>query len=175
MEIPRRGQRPSMALPEIYVHDSHPSDRYRQSSRSNSIHSIISPSSAMPIPHAREAIPPPLPPPRHIADIAENGSNGTDIAWKWGNPHQELDWGRSVSSGQVFMAVLQVGAVWPRDQKLRVEEVRMQRSNQVLMETQEILLPPSRKMKGMRASLAQVLGQTCELHYPRLITMAHAI
>ncbi|PQE23893.1 C2H2 finger domain-containing protein [Rutstroemia sp. NJR-2017a WRK4] len=98
MEIPRRGQRPSMALPEIYVHDSHPSDRYRQSSRSNSIHSIISPSSAMPIPHAREAIPPPLPPPRHIADIAENGSNGTDIAWKWGNSHQELDWGRSVSS-----------------------------------------------------------------------------
>lgn len=87
-----------MALPEIYVHDSHPSERYRQSSRSSSIHSIISPSSAMPIPHAREAVPPPLPPPRHIADIAENGSNGTDIAWQWGNSHQEMDWGRSVSS-----------------------------------------------------------------------------
>ena len=106
-----RGQKPGLIspLPEICVQDSHPSDRYsdrysdrhRQSSRSGSYHSATSPTPAagpMSIPNAREAPPPPLPPPKIIPDIAENGGRGIDLAWHWGNSHREIDWGKSVSS-----------------------------------------------------------------------------
>ena len=101
MEIPRRGSRPALALPEIYVHDSNPSDRFRNSSRSSSYNSASSPSTAsgpMSIPNARDPIPPPLPPPRHLADIADGGNNGPDIAWQWGNSHEGSGWGGSISS-----------------------------------------------------------------------------
>jgi hypothetical protein len=99
MEIPHRGARPT-ALPEIYVHD--PSERFRTSSRSssyNSTSSLATSAMAMSIPNAREAPPPPLPPPRHLADIADGGHNGQDIAWKWGNSQDDRsDWGRSTPS-----------------------------------------------------------------------------
>jgi hypothetical protein len=102
MEIPHRGARPSMALPEIHIHDSNPSDRFRTSSRSSSYNSTSSPATSsipMSIPNAREPPPPPLPPPRHLADIADGGSNGPDIAWKWGNSHVDnSDWGQSIAS-----------------------------------------------------------------------------
>jgi hypothetical protein len=53
----------------------------------------------MSIPNAREPPPPPLPPPRHLADIADGGSNGPDIAWKWGNPHVDnSDWGQPIAT-----------------------------------------------------------------------------
>lgn len=100
MEIPRRGPRPPLALPEIYVHDSNPTDRFRNSSRSSSYSSLSSPATAsgpMSIPNARDPVPPPLPPPRHLADIASGGNNGPDIAWQWGNSHQLNGWG-SISS-----------------------------------------------------------------------------
>ncbi|KAH8821216.1 hypothetical protein F5884DRAFT_745545 [Xylogone sp. PMI_703] len=92
MEIP---QRTSMGLPEIYVQDSHSADRFRSSS--SSYHS----SGAIPmsIPNARDPVPPPLPPPRHIADIAEGGHNGEDLAWKWGNP--DSAWGSAASTASI--------------------------------------------------------------------------
>jgi hypothetical protein len=94
MEIPHRGVRPSMALPEIHIHDSNPSDRFRISSRSSSYNSTSSPATSsipMSIPNAREPPPPPLPPPRHLAD--------TDLAWKWGNSYVDnSDWGQSIAT-----------------------------------------------------------------------------
>jgi hypothetical protein len=102
MEIPHRGSRPALVLPEIYVqHDSNPSDRFRNSSRSSSYNSASSPSTAsgpMSIPNSRDPVPPPLPPPRHLADIADGGNNGPDIAWQWGNSHSGGGWGESISS-----------------------------------------------------------------------------
>jgi hypothetical protein len=105
MDIPHRGARPSGALPEIYVHNPNPSDRFRTSSSSSSYNSTSSPSTSsipMSIPHSRDPVPPPLPPPRHLADIADGGNNGPDIAWQWGNSHQDSssDWGRSIASVQ---------------------------------------------------------------------------
>lgn len=98
MDIPHRGQRPSLGLPEIYVHESNPVDRYRSSGRSSSYNSASSPSAIpMSIPNAREPVPPPLPPPRHIAEFANGGNNGPDTAWRWGNS-QEDAWGKSVAS-----------------------------------------------------------------------------
>lgn len=96
MDIPHRGPRP--ALPEIKFHDSNPSDRFRHPSRSSSTNSILSPSAAsgpMSIPNARDPVPPPLPPPKHLADIADGGCNGPDIAWQWGNSHMDTEWGGS--------------------------------------------------------------------------------
>jgi hypothetical protein len=102
MEIPRRGPRPSVALPEIYVHDSNPSDRFRTSRSSSSYNSTSSPSTSsipMSIPHSRDPVPPPLPPPRHLADIVDGRHDRPDIAWQWGNSHEDnSDWGRSIAS-----------------------------------------------------------------------------
>jgi hypothetical protein len=90
-----------MALPEIYVQDSNPSNRYRASSRSSSYNSASSPATSsipMSIPNSREPVPPPLPPPRHLHDIADGGNNGPDIAWQWGNSHEESrNWGSASS------------------------------------------------------------------------------
>ncbi|PVH84447.1 hypothetical protein DL98DRAFT_512348 [Cadophora sp. DSE1049] len=100
MEIPHRGARPMGSLPQIQIHD--PSEMYRKSSRSSSYNSASSPdlsSIPMSIPNAREFVPPPLPPPRHLADIADGGHNGPDIAWKWGNDHTDnRDWGKATAS-----------------------------------------------------------------------------
>ena len=98
--IPHRA-RAIQGPPAIYVHDSNPSDRFRISSRSSSYNSTASPatlSGAMAIPNARDPVPPPLPPPRHLADIADNGNNGPDIAWKWGNYQEESAWESSAPS-----------------------------------------------------------------------------
>jgi len=104
MEIPRRGARPPVALPEIYVHNPNPSDRFRTSSSSSSHNSTSSPSTfsiPMSIPNSRDPVPPPLPPPRHLADIADGGINGPDIAWQWGNSHGDSsDWGGPIASVQ---------------------------------------------------------------------------
>jgi len=87
-------------LPQIQIHD--PSEMYRKSSRSSSYNSASSPGlSSIPIsiPNAREFVPPPLPPPRYLADIADGGHNGPDIAWKWGNSHTDSrDWGKAAAS-----------------------------------------------------------------------------
>jgi len=103
MEIPHRGARP-VALPEIYVHDPNPSDRFRTSSSSSSYNSTSSPSTSsipMSIPHSQDPVPPPLPPPRYLADIGDDRNNGPDIAWQWGNSLSHgSDWGRSGASVQ---------------------------------------------------------------------------
>lgn len=83
------------------MHDSNPTDRYRNSSRSSSYNSASSPSTVpgpMSIPNARDPVPPPLPPPRHLADIAAGGNNGPDLAWQWGNSPEGSGWGGSLSS-----------------------------------------------------------------------------
>lgn len=99
MEIPRRGSRP-VGLPEIYVQDSNPPNRYRTISRSSSYNSASSPISSsipMSIPNASEPVPPPLPPPRHTVGSGRN--NGADLGWKWGNSHEEAHgWGGSLST-----------------------------------------------------------------------------
>jgi hypothetical protein len=91
-----------VALPEIYVHDPNPSDRFRTSRSSSSYNSTSSPSTSsipMSIPHSRDPVPPPLPPPRHLADLVEGGNNGHDIAWQWSNSREDSsDWGRSIAS-----------------------------------------------------------------------------
>ncbi|TVY30585.1 hypothetical protein LHYA1_G000613 [Lachnellula hyalina] len=102
MDIPHRGLRPSLALPEIYVHESNP-EHFRSSSRSSSYNSTSSPTTSsipMSIPHSRtDFVPPPLPPPTHLADIASGGNNGPDLAWRFGNSHGSTsDWGGSMSS-----------------------------------------------------------------------------
>lgn len=43
----------------------------------------------MAIPRAREEIPPPLPPPRHIEDLRA----GQDPGWQWGNTNSPKDTG----------------------------------------------------------------------------------
>lgn len=101
MEIPHRGPRSSLALPEIYIHESN-QDHFRTSSRSSSYNSGSSPATSaipMSIPNSREFVPPPLPPPKHLDDIADGGNNGPDLAWKFGNtPSATSDWGGSISS-----------------------------------------------------------------------------
>lgn len=98
MDIPHRGQRPSLSLPEIYVHESHPNERYhRASSRSSPYNSASSPgpsSVPMSIPNAREPVPPPLPPPKNTAAL----TGQHDIAWQWGNSPEGEGWGRAASS-----------------------------------------------------------------------------
>ncbi len=100
MDFPPRADR-SGGLPEIFVHDSNHPDRFRMPSRSMSYNLSASPptaSIAMSIPNAREPVPPPLPPPRYLADIAD-GSHGRDLAWQWGNSHEDnSQWGRSATS-----------------------------------------------------------------------------
>ncbi|CZT06295.1 related to zinc finger protein [Rhynchosporium graminicola] len=51
----------------------------------------------MSIPNVREIAPPPLPPPRYLADLADRGHNEPDIAWKWGNSPKDGAWGDSTS------------------------------------------------------------------------------
>jgi hypothetical protein len=102
MDIPQRGPRSSVALPDIHVHDSLPTDRYRPS-KSSPYSSTSSPSNIsgpMSIPKSRDLVPPPLPPPRYMADIAEGGKNGSDIAWHWANSHvrEDSNWRGSISS-----------------------------------------------------------------------------
>jgi hypothetical protein len=48
-----------------------------------------SPAVAMAIPRAREEVPPPLPPPRHIEDLRA----GQDPGWQWGNTNSPIDTG----------------------------------------------------------------------------------
>ncbi|KAG9238394.1 hypothetical protein BJ875DRAFT_367973 [Amylocarpus encephaloides] len=86
MDIPHRpGARPS-GLPEIFVHDSNSNDRFRNFSRSSAHNPpSASPAIAMSIKGSREPVPPPLPPPREMADIASGGNNGPDLAWKFAN------------------------------------------------------------------------------------------
>ncbi|KAH7356713.1 hypothetical protein BKA65DRAFT_213005 [Rhexocercosporidium sp. MPI-PUGE-AT-0058] len=99
MDIPHRGARPMGNLPQIQIHD--PSEMYRKSSRSSSYNSAAPPGlSSIPvsIPNAPDFVPPPLPPPRHLADIADGGHNGPDIAWKWGNSQTERGWGKAAPS-----------------------------------------------------------------------------
>lgn len=47
----------------------------------------------MAIPWTREAVPPPLPPPRHLPEF----SSGTDVGWRWGNDPNGIDFGRPAS------------------------------------------------------------------------------
>lgn len=99
MDIPHR-TRPSLALPEIYVHESNP-EKFRSKSRSSSYNSASSPSTSaipMSIPNSRDPVPPPLPPPKYLKDIASGGNNGPDIAWRFGNSHGTSDWGGSIPS-----------------------------------------------------------------------------
>lgn len=98
--IPHRAKAPPV-LPEIYVQASNPSDRFRMYSKPATYNST-SPADIpgpMSIPYAREPVPPPLPPPRHLSDIVDGGHNGLDIAWQWGNSHEDNGWGRSVAPG----------------------------------------------------------------------------
>lgn len=86
-----------MSLPQLHVHDSSPPDRFRSSSRPsfNSSLSRSLTSVQMPIPNMRDPVPPPLPPPKHLADIATGGDNGLDIASQWDNSRVDTERGDS--------------------------------------------------------------------------------
>ncbi|ESZ97100.1 hypothetical protein SBOR_2530 [Sclerotinia borealis F-4128] len=105
MNIPvRGGQKPGFntPLPEICVQDSHHPDRYSdkyfedQHAYQSALSSRFAAAGPMSIPNAREAPPPPLPPPRYIPDISENGRG--DIGWQWANQDRDINWGGPVSS-----------------------------------------------------------------------------
>ncbi|KAI9815031.1 MAG: hypothetical protein M1827_002874 [Pycnora praestabilis] len=70
-------------------------DRYRSTSRSSSYNSTSQSivSGPMSIPNAKEYVPPPLPPPRHIPEL----KNGSDMGWQWGNENNG-SFGKSVGS-----------------------------------------------------------------------------
>jgi hypothetical protein len=53
----------------------------------------------MTIPYARGP-PPPLPPPRHLADILSDVHDGPEVEWQWSDLHVTSDWGRSMPSFQ---------------------------------------------------------------------------
>lgn len=89
MDIPSRVTSAQRTQPET-VFDSNPSDRFRNSSRSD-MNNSRSPSGPLSIPNARgSGPPPPLPPPRIVAGVS---SPATDVAWQWGN--REDLWGTS--------------------------------------------------------------------------------
>jgi hypothetical protein len=95
MEIPHRGTG-LVDLPQIHVHDSILPERFRSSSRpsfNSSLSSPLTSSVPMPIPNMRRSVPPPLPPPKYLADIAAERDNG--IAWQWGNLRADTEWSQS--------------------------------------------------------------------------------
>jgi len=73
------------STPSIRVYESHryalPHHHHRPTHPS--------PAVAMAIPRAREEVPPPLPPPRHIEDLRP----GQDPGWQWGNTNSPRDTG----------------------------------------------------------------------------------
>lgn len=76
------------STPSIRVYESH---RYSLPHHHRPSHP--SPAVAMAIPRAREEVPPPLPPPRHIEDLRA----GQDSGWQWGNTNSPKDTGFSGS------------------------------------------------------------------------------
>lgn len=70
----------SSSTPSIRVYESH--HRYALPHHHR-------PAVAMAIPRAREEVPPPLPPPRHIEDLRA----GQDPGWQWGNTNSPRDTG----------------------------------------------------------------------------------
>ncbi|KAH8602210.1 hypothetical protein B0O99DRAFT_648039 [Bisporella sp. PMI_857] len=105
MNIPISPRTRGPALPQIYVQDSNPSDRFRTSGGATSYNSTSSPANIpgpMAIRNRREPVPPPLPPPRYVPDIPDNEKNEPDHAWHWRNPREDDNWERSapdVASG----------------------------------------------------------------------------
>jgi hypothetical protein len=76
-------------------------DRFRTSTMQSSYDSKSPLTNHFPmsIPNSRDPVPSPLPPPRHLADIADGGSNGPDIAWLRGNSHVDnSDLGQPIAS-----------------------------------------------------------------------------
>lgn len=71
-----------MDTPEIFVSHHRRPPRYPPYS-----------ASPMAIPSAHDAVPPPLPPPRHIPDLGA----GQDPGWQWGNDPSGADFGRAAS------------------------------------------------------------------------------
>jgi hypothetical protein len=76
----------SSTTPSIRVYESH-----RYSLPHHHRPSQPSPAVAMAIPRARDEVPPPLPPPRHI----ENLRAGQDPGWQWGHTNSPRDTGFS--------------------------------------------------------------------------------
>ncbi|RAL64540.1 hypothetical protein DID88_002014 [Monilinia fructigena] len=160
MDIPMHGRNPTFhtPLPEICVQDSHHPDRYldRYSDQPR-YHSTPSTPAAGPmsIPNAREAPPPPLPPPRYIPDISENGRG--DLGWQWANQHRDINWEGSISSvpaGSVCMGVMLVAIAYQTsDQILGVEEAQMPLSPHPHCKTRVAIRMRCRKMKDTRVFL----------------------
>ncbi|KAH0544135.1 hypothetical protein GP486_008530 [Trichoglossum hirsutum] len=77
-------------LPSIQIHVPSSSVDRRSASRSSPFTTDQQPSrgpNPMPIPNARQEVPPPLPPPRYISDLTPGGS---DLAWEYANSHASL-------------------------------------------------------------------------------------
>ncbi|CAI6338595.1 unnamed protein product [Periconia digitata] len=71
---------PASSTPSIHIYDTASFHRYSMPHHHR-------PSGAMPIPRARDEVPPPLPPPRNL-DLSEE-----DAGWKWGNTNSPSDTG----------------------------------------------------------------------------------
>jgi hypothetical protein len=80
----RAGITMSSSTPSIRVYESH---RYSLPHHHRPAHP--SAAVAMAIPRAREEVPPPLPPPRHIEDLRA----GRDPGWQWGNTNNDTGFG----------------------------------------------------------------------------------
>ncbi|KAH7125346.1 hypothetical protein B0J11DRAFT_434070 [Dendryphion nanum] len=93
---------PAASTPSIRIYDSAPVHRYPIPHHRRP--SFPSPSGAMAIPRAREDVPPPLPPPRHLNGLSE----GQDPGWQWGNtgfggPRIPIKEGSSLLGGTVHV------------------------------------------------------------------------
>lgn len=79
---------PATSTPSIRIYDSTSLHRYPIPHRPS-----FPSSGAMAIPHAREDVPPPLPPPRYIEQ------EGPDLGWQWGNTNNNTQSFGSVMKG----------------------------------------------------------------------------
>jgi hypothetical protein len=94
---------PARSLPTIFVNETPVNGVKHRREGLESIEESIYPASVpLTIPHhLRGSVPPPLPPPRYLADIDAVGNNGPDITWQWGNSDEKnSDWGSSIASVQ---------------------------------------------------------------------------
>ncbi|KAH7364706.1 hypothetical protein BKA65DRAFT_143372 [Rhexocercosporidium sp. MPI-PUGE-AT-0058] len=77
----------SPAIVQVSLPQPRPSTSNSHSSDGSAIVNYYNPN--LPSKWTRESVPPPFPPPRQLSTIASDGHAGPEIAWKWGNSHED--------------------------------------------------------------------------------------
>jgi len=119
--------------PSILVCDPNSNYHHSRPSFKSPSHNIcaeaVSSSGAMAIRSVNDnSVPPPLPPPRHIADL----EHGHDQGWKWGNRSEEGELGQNILAPIKPNSSLHGGHIRPefgrRDEKFSVDDVGKRRN-----------------------------------------------